>query len=550
MPIIVRILSMRTFGLVPEMPYLSPQNTSGIMKQYLVVCLSLIFPLVSFSQEKLSPKVLRGVEAQEKYPGTTIVREGKNSTIPSYIQFNRGSKLQGEDLSSWLIATFHLDPLFGLIPAGTERDHLGYIHYRFQQTFRNIPIEFTMFITHNIDGAIHSMNGMLISDPPEGVVPTIAEATALQKALDNVNADQYRWESEKTELPKGEIVFVPPSGDFKNPVKLAWKFDIYAYEPLYKADVFIDASTGAILFEHDMIHTVNDTGTAVTGYSGTVQMVTDSFASDSFRLRETGRGNGIESYDMNKGTNYGNAVDFIDADNFWNNINAQWDQFATDAQWGSEMTYDYFMIIHGRNSIDDAGFKLKSYVHYGNNYRNAFWNGSQMTYGDGNSSKPYQCLDVCGHEITHGLTSKTSSLIYSKESGALNESFSDIFGTLIEFYGKPDSANWLIGENLGNPFRNMSNPKAKGDPDCYLGVNWHTTSNDNYGVHTNSGVQNHWFYILSEGKTGVNDNSDTFSVAGLGMSAAANIAFRSNTIYLFPSADHEDARFFFYPVCY
>ena len=125
------------------------------------------------------------------------------------------------------------------------------------------------------------------------------------------------------------------------------------------------------------------------------------------------------------GTNYAAAVDFTDADNTWNNVNANKDQYATDGHWGTEKTYDYYLTKHNRNSVDNAGFALNSYVHtnlvafgYANNI-NAFWDGTRMTYGDGGVSgtttyTPLTALDVCGHEITHGVTERTSNLVLFK----------------------------------------------------------------------------------------------------------------------------------------
>ncbi|MBL4657465.1 MAG: M4 family metallopeptidase, partial [Flavobacteriales bacterium] len=302
--------------------------------------------------------------------------------------------------------------------------------------------------------------------------------------------------------------------------------------------------TGAILHENNRIHTADATGTAATAYSGSQTIITDDTGSN-FRLRETGRGSGIQTWDMNEGSNYGNAVDFTDGDNFWNNVNANQDEVATDAHWGAEMTYDYFWSDHGRNSIDDAGMLLYSYVHYNSNYANAFWDGQRMTYGDGSgSSGPFCALDIAGHEITHGLTEFTANLIYSYESGALNESFSDIFGTSVEFFGKPGSANWLVGEDIGITLRSMSNPKTYGDPDTYLGTNWATGPGDNGGVHTNSGVQNFWYYLLTNGGTGTNDNGDAYSITPLGIFNAGAIAFRNLTVYLWSNSQYSDARFY------
>jgi hypothetical protein len=213
------------------------------------------------------------------------------------------------------------------------------------------------------------------------------------------------------------------------------------------------------------------------------------------------------------------------------------------------------MTKFNRNSVDNAGFALNSYVHtnlvafgYGDNI-NAFWDGTRMTYGDGGTSggityTPLTALDVCGHEITHGVTERTSNLTYSNQSGAMNEGFSDIFGTAIEFYAKGASANWLIGENIGAAFRNMANPNQFSQPDTYLGTYWYTGTADNGGVHTNSGVLNFWFYLLTQGGSGTNDIGSVYSVTGIGIDKAAAIAYRTNTVYLVPSSNYASARTF------
>lgn len=190
---------------------------------------------------------------------------------------------------------------------------------------------------------------------------------------------------------------------------------------------------------------------------------------------------------------------------------------------------------------------MLSYLHYNTNYANAFWDGQRMTYGDGNGTSTYifTTIDVCGHEISHGLTSNTSNLIYNNESGALNESYSDIFGLLIENYARPTNWNWKMGEQLtanGNGLRNMANPNQFGDPDTYNGTNWYVGTGDNGGVHTNSGVSNFWFYLLAQGGTGVNDIANSYTVAGIGLSSAGRIAFRALTVYYTPSTNYAMAR--------
>ncbi|MFK7924557.1 MAG: M4 family metallopeptidase, partial [Bacteroidia bacterium] len=325
----------------------------------------------------------------------------------------------------------------------------------------------------------------------------------------------------------------------------AYKFDIYAHEPMSRSFTYVDANNGSVLWQHQRIHTADTVGVGVTGFYGVQSIITDQFA-DGFRLRESGRGNGISTYNLETRTNFGSAVDFTDEDNYWVHFNAERDEFARDAYWGTEMTYDYFSGIHNRNSIDNTGFELISYVHYGLNFGNAFWNGSSMTYGDGggSGSNPFTALDICGHEVSHGLTNFTANLIYRNESGALNESFSDIFGAAIERFARPLNSNWLIGEDLGFIIRNMADPNSEGDPDTYQGNQWEFGPFDNGGVHINSGVQNFWFYLLTEGGTGTNDLGNSYNVPSIGIDKAAKIAFRNLTTYLSPSSNYSDARFY------
>jgi len=160
----------------------------------------------------------------------------------------------------------------------------------------------------------------------------------------------------------------------------------------------------------------------------------------------------VVTYNLAKGTNYGTATVFTDTDNLWNTTTNQ-DDAANDAHFGAEKTYDYYLSVHGRNSYDNAGGNLLSYVHYSTNYNNAFWDGIRMTYGDGNgvTFSPLTELDICGHELSHGVTEYSSNLTYSYESGALNEAFSDIFGVTIDFYANGNNADWLIGNKSYTP---------------------------------------------------------------------------------------------------
>ena len=509
--------------------------------------------------------ILRGKKAAEKIANSEVVRLKAFTNIPNYVKFKKGKEIPFTMLERWLNQFHTTEGRHGLKLIKQEVGKLGLTHYRYQQTINGIPVELSAFIAHVKDGLVISMNGEMFSDITVPGNASLSEELALGKALDFIAADLYKWEIEEEEehlkheqgdamatyYPKGELVLINEGGKVEGAIKLAYKFNIYAQKPYSRREIFVDASSGEIVWEETKIHHADAVGSATTAYSGVQTMTTDNNGG-TFRLRETGRGNGIETYDMNMGTNYGAAVDFTDNDNNWNNVNADLDEYATDAHWGSEMTYDYFLNEHGRNSIDGAGFVLRSYVHFdliangGPSQNNAFWDGQRMTYGDGQGGvTPLTAIDITGHEITHGLTSNTADLIYQDESGALNESFSDIFGNTIERVARPVQNSWEMGEDLNWVIRDMSNPNALNDPDTYFGTNWAPLGGaDNGGVHSNSGVQNYWYYLLVNGGTGTNDNSDNYTVSGIGLTDAGSIAFRNLTVYLTQSSEFSDARFY------
>jgi len=369
----------------------------------------------------------------------------------------------------------------------------------------------------------------------------------IKREQDNPNATFY---------PQGELKITSGWEELlAENCKLVYRFDIYAEKPLGRYWVDVDAVTGEVFNKISRIHDSDVPGSGLSLYNGTVNMTVDQVSASSFRLQgNTTRGAAIRTFDMNNGTNYNAATNFTAS-----NANGPWDEGGVSGHFGAEVTYDYYLNEHGRNSLNNAGFALLSYVHYGTNYNNAFWDGSRMTYGDGNGTTftPLISLDVVAHELTHGVTEFSADLVYQKEPGALNESFSDIFGNLVEFEieGLPGvgTGNWRVGEDIttsGLGIRNMANPNDFGDPDTYGGTYWvnvvgcipNPNTNDNCGVHTNSGVQNFWFYLLVEGGSGTNDNGDPYNVTGIGAADAAAIAYRNLTVYLDSGSEYIDAR--------
>ncbi|WP_460504030.1 M4 family metallopeptidase, partial [Hymenobacter agri] len=295
-------------------------------------------------------------------------------------------------------------------------------------------------------------------------------------------------------------------------------------------------------------------GTFATRYMGTRTALTDQL-NGSYRLRDYTRAAGIETYNLRTGTNTAAAVDFTDADNNWTAAefnNTAKDNAALDAHFGAQATFDYWMSTHGRNSINGSGGKFINYVHLRVGFDNAYWDGAAMNYGDGSTLfTPLTALDVCGHETGHGVCQATANLVYQNESGALNEGFSDIWGAAVEYSVDPSKQTWVVGEDItraAGGLRSMSNPLSTSMlspcPANYRGRLWAFGTADNGGVHTNSGVLNHWFYILSVGKSGVNEQQQAYAVTGIGIDKAARIAYRAERLYLTPNSDYRSTRMF------
>ncbi|MDI1305884.1 MAG: M4 family metallopeptidase [bacterium] len=512
---------------------------------------------------------------------------------PSLIVFNEKSTYKNTDSQKAFKEQLELKDNSNFTKTKTETDKLGFSHEKFQLFHQGVKVEFSTYTLHSKSGKLESMSGEFYQLDNVNTRPVLSKEQAFSSALRQIGASKYLWETpaeakiNEYQKPTGELVLLPlvdedNNGKKTEQLRLAYKFDIYATSPVSRGDIYIDAVTGVTLFYNATIKHLgeysNDNQNAVntkaekqntaasfvianadTRYSGS-QSIQSTLSGTSYILADATRGSGIMTYNMKKGTSYTAAVNFTDVDNNWtaaeyDNVNK--DNGALDAHWGAEKTYDYWSTVHGRNSYNNAGAAIKSYVHYSSAYNNAYWNGSVMTYGDGSVTGGFDILtsiDVAGHEIGHAVCSSTSNLAYQKESGAMNEGLSDIWGACIEYYAAPNKQRWLIGEDIERraghlSLRSMSNPKTEGQPDTYGGTNWvnitkcHPTSNnDQCGVHTNSGVLNHWFYILTEGKTGTNDKGSSYSVTGIGIDKAAKITYRMESIYMTSSSTYANAR--------
>ncbi|HAS6347265.1 TPA: peptidase M4 [Vibrio vulnificus] len=298
---------------------------------------------------------------------------------------------------------------------------------------------------------------------------------------------------------------------------------------------WIDAETGEVLNAYDGLTT--GSGTGVHGDTKDLTSLTTYNRGKFEMVSSDGR---VTTYDAGGRSRLPGTLATDDDDNWVTPGRTSPGQAAlVDAHFFANVTDHYFRTVLLFDWVQHYAQGMVSSAHVRNNYNNAYWNGSQMAYGDGDGVTFLNLsgdLDVVGHELSHGLTDATSDLIYQNESGALNEAFSDIMGTNIEFfYG---SGNWTIGEDITpntNGIRNMADPGEDGDPSHYN--ERYTGTGDNGGVHINSGIINHWYYLLVNG--GQNSDEQFASgtdVSGIGLSAATQIVFSGFTT-LPPNAD-------------
>jgi len=326
-------------------------------------------------------------------------------------------------------------------------------------------------------------------------------------------------------------------------------------------DFLVDAHSGAILESWDTLHTSAAVGSGRSQFSGNVNLNTNLNGS-TYELYDTTRGGGVKTYNLNHATS-GTGALYTDPDNTWGDganyvegsstTAANGQTAGVDAHFGVQTTWDMYKNVFGRIGIDGSGTATYSRVHYSNSYDNAFWSDSCfcMTYGDGNSFLTLTAMDVAGHEMTHGVTSRTANLAYRGESGGLNESMSDIFGTMAEFYkGSTGSTipatggNWTIGEQLAtpafnHPLRYMYKPSLDGaSKDAW------SSSLKRLDVHYSSGPMNRCFYFLSQG-TGSGNYASTYlpgGMTGIGNDKAARIVYKALTAYMTSSTTYAGAK--------
>jgi zinc metalloprotease ZmpA len=440
----------------------------------------------------------------------------------------------------------------------TILDRSGATHVRMTRTYRGLPVIGGDLVVHRtVEGSWAGASRTLTKPLRMSTTPRLTKASAAARALEPARAIRDITGMKSAGRPR---LVVDTIG---HRPRLAWAVVTggrHADGTPSRLTSYVDARTAAVLRREERIETVDGSGQSL--YSGTVPLKLTQSGS-TYSLKDPTRGNTYTT-DLNNATDsvlcqyfgYGckTGTTFTSsATTFGNGTTSNRASAGVDAQYGTNETWDYYNQVHGRNGIFGNGTGSYNRTHYGSNYVNAFWDGTKMTYGDGDGVNygPLVSLDVAGHEMSHGVTENTAGLTYSGESGGLNEATSDIFGTMVEFFAanSNDPGDYLIGEefDLKNHagFRRMDNPIADGQsPNCW------SSNTKNLDVHYSSGVGNHFFYLLAEGSgaktiNGIAHNSPTCNsstITGIGRDAAQKIWFRALTVYMTSGTTYSQAR--------
>ncbi|HPH82063.1 MAG TPA: PKD domain-containing protein [Flavobacteriales bacterium] len=480
---------------------------------------------------------IKGVDAEKMINGSSKILVNEKLKTPQFIDLKIPVQ---QDPTTWLKTALQLPATDDFRPIDTiKADKLGWIRYKYQQYHEGYEVELGQY-------SVFVQQDKIIRAAGAFLMPIEISKASILDASQCLNSATQQLESEgiKIENLTGNTSFEekPKIVLDKGIYHLCYEFEFYSIEPVSKKGVLVDVHTGQVIQVRDRIICTDVVGTANTMYYGTKSITANMVSAGNYQLKDNGRG--ITTWDLNGSSSSSSAVYFTNTTNNWTSTVNQ-DDAAYTCHWALEGTYDYYFNTQALDSYDDLGAEINAYVHYSTSYTNAFWDGSGLYFGDGGTGyDPLTSVDIVAHEFTHAVTEYSAGLIYSYESGALNESYSDIFGVVVDYELNAD-ANFLIGDvssETGTPFRNMSDPNSTSQPDTYEGTYWNSSGSDNGGVHTNSQVMNYWFYLLCTGGSGTNDNGDSYSVSSIGMDAAGDIAYRTLTTYLTSGSEYLDAR--------
>jgi Zn-dependent metalloprotease len=422
-----------------------------------------------------------------------------------------------------------------------KRDDFGQTHVRFQQVHRGVPVFNAQLIVHldrkdPVESARTLANGRVFADARTVSTRariTPAAALGIAKTEFGRVANFERENVELVVLPEAVRV---DNNDARG-ATLTYKVELLVNDGQQAARhfYFVDARTGSIVWDYENLQPGQGRGL----YSGSV-FINTVFQSPTFRLRDATRTNGVvcgtPGIITSDAATTGACTPLTDANDIWGNFAAfDLQSSAVDAHFFAAKTFDYFIGVHGLFSVDGAGRQMCNRMRnnaFGTN--NAFWDGQCTNYGQGSAGRHWASADVVGHEYTHAITEFTGGPAFNtNQSGGSNESFSDIFGTMVEFFWgvNPD---YLLAEDINGAIRNMANPRSDGNSIDHLSQFF-----PGMDPHFSSGLQNVTFFLLSESG---NHPTTGIPVKKIGRERAASVYFRALDVCLFPTANYSDVR--------
>jgi bacillolysin len=441
-----------------------------------------------------------------------VVRTQPGERVPAWVtgripvaEFSTAgsTREQAEDFWSEYGAAFGLaDPDEDLALRSAMTDRLGMRHLRYDQRYRGLPVFGRQLVLHFNGSAVSAVNGEVAPSLDVSTSPEITASTAAWTA--RLGLAKLRPSS--TPRPPTLLIYVDDGGR----PHLAWRVTVPTRRPLGLRRLFVDAHSGETLLSYDDLHAVKNRA--------------------------------IYTNDNNPDCNFAEAPLCTLPGEL---VRSEGDPVTGDsvvdaAHDNLELVHNYFQNAHGRDSYDGAGHEIRSTVHMGVDFNNAFWcpddcaeaygsepDGEQLVFGDGDGVEfdPLaQSLDVVAHEFTHAVTENTANLLYLGQAGALNESYSDVFAVMV------DNADWLLGEDVttpgipGDAVRSLEDPTAFGQP-AHM-ADYVDTVQDSAGIHVNSGIPSKAAYLVAADPT-----------YGLGISDTEQIYYRALTTYLTPTSD-------------
>ncbi|WP_225413323.1 M4 family metallopeptidase [Stigmatella hybrida] len=522
----------------------------------------------SFTPARRAPTELTGASARETpIPGPVAVnsREGQ-AAVQSTLSFI--SQQKSPPGASLIGPRFDASKAF--TPRAIERDELGMTHVRMDRVHEGVKVFGEQVIGHlDADGKFAGLTGET-SSLPTGLgttQPKLTEKDALAIA-------QKQFGGPADRAPQVErVLYQDAKGEYQSAYRVELS-NLGGDAQPRRMNYLLDANSGKLFESFNQLGgierphaqpgtstpkaekpqppapptsgTVDDT----TLYSGKVDLATKKNADGTYSLEDSTRGKGVVTLDAQGKEEAQNPVAIQDNNNVWGEAtDPSRNKAAVDAHYGAQMTYDMLKNVLGRDSLDGKGEKLISNIHIGKDFVNAYWDGTQMNYGDGNGKDagPLTTLDIAGHEIAHGLTERTAGLLYRNESGGLNEAFSDIIGTGVEWYASQQNQavqfDWAVGEDAWTPtngdatdaLRYMDDPTKDG-----YSVDHYKNYPKQTEVHGSSGIANNAFYLLANG--GTNRTSKATVQDGIGMEKGLKIYYRALAHYMTPSTTFAQAR--------